>query len=193
MDFQWILTWSLDCQKSLPVLVAVGVDEIPLLVLASCQSWDPMPVHRIRQHPSLQGTAHPLSLVALQHAGQCGAWRGDGNRCRICRRTTFRTEHCLYVYTKGAFPGVCDASSCYISAGFFTFTYCWVLTSLNKVLRSTWRRNVGSRSGTLPSTVSARADTRKGQDHVERDSNLWKVKASRPSRGWSGRKRLKFL
>ena len=123
MDFQWILTWSLDCQKSLPVLVAVGVDEIPLLVLASCQSWDPMPVHRIRQHPSLQGTAHPLSLVALQHAGQCGAWRGDGNRCRICRRTTFRTEHCLYVYTKGAFPGVCDASSCYLLAGFLTSTY----------------------------------------------------------------------
>ena len=35
----------------------------------------------------------------------------------------FRTEHCLYVYTKGAFPGVCDASSCYLLAGFLTSTY----------------------------------------------------------------------
>ena len=35
----------------------------------------------------------------------------------------FQTEHCLYVYTKGAFPGVCDASSCYLLAGFLTSTY----------------------------------------------------------------------
>ncbi len=42
MDFQWPSTWSPDCQKCLPVLVSPGVDEIPLLVLASCQSRDPM-------------------------------------------------------------------------------------------------------------------------------------------------------
>ena len=37
MDCQWHEACSPDCQKCLPVLIAPGVDEIALFVLASCQ------------------------------------------------------------------------------------------------------------------------------------------------------------
>ena len=73
MDCQWPETWSPACRKCLPVLIAPVVEEIALFVLASCQYQNLMPVHRARQHPPPQSTAHPLSLVALQHAGQCAA------------------------------------------------------------------------------------------------------------------------
>ena len=65
---------SMDSQsKCFPLLIAPVVDEIALFVLASCECQNLMTVHRARHHPAPQSTATPLSLVALQHAGQCAA------------------------------------------------------------------------------------------------------------------------
>ena len=86
MDLQWPSTWSPDCQECSPIFLAPCVDQMPLYVLPSCPSRDPMPVHRAWQQTSPpQSTAHLLSPVAFRDAGQCGEWGGYGRSCCLTR------------------------------------------------------------------------------------------------------------